>query len=93
MKAKDTVSVGVATHFVSSERLNELEKALSKCTCNDEVQSLLDKYNEPLEEFSLTPYLKDINYCFGASTVEEIIQRLEKVKNEWSIETINVSLA
>ena len=85
------MSVGVATHFISSEHLNELERSLSKCTGHHDVQNLLDKYKEPLEEFSLQPYMKDINYCFAASSVEEIIQRLEKINNDWSLETINVS--
>ncbi|VVC93581.1 3-hydroxyisobutyryl-CoA hydrolase, mitochondrial [Leptidea sinapis] len=88
LKGKDVVKSGIATHFVSSKRLYELEKLLSRCTSDVEVQSLLNKFNEPPEEFSLAPNIKHINYCFAASTVEEIIERLEKVKNEWSNKTI-----
>lgn len=63
---------------------------LSRCTSDSEVQALLNKFNEPPEEFSLAPNIKHINYCFAASTVEEIVERLEKVQNEWSTKTLKV---
>ncbi|CAH0729121.1 unnamed protein product, partial [Brenthis ino] len=88
LKGKDVVKSGIATHFVSSQRLYELEMLLSRCTSEGEVQALLNKFNEPPEEFSLAPNIKHINYCFAASTVEEIIERLEKVQNDWSIKTL-----
>lgn len=90
LKGKDVVKAGIATHFVSSKRLYELEKLLSRCSNELEVDNLLNKFNEPPEEFSLAPNIKHINYCFAASTVEEIIERLEKVQNEWSVKTIEV---
>ncbi|XP_034829994.1 3-hydroxyisobutyryl-CoA hydrolase, mitochondrial-like [Maniola hyperantus] len=88
LKGKDVVKAGIATHFVSSKRLYELEKLLSRCTNDVEVDNLLNKFNEPPEEFSLAPNIKHINYCFAASTVEEIIERLEKVQNDWSVKTL-----
>ncbi|CAH2243687.1 jg26158 [Pararge aegeria aegeria] len=88
LKGKDVVKAGIATHFVSSKRLYELEKLLLRCTSDIEVDNLLNKFNEPPEEFSLAPNIKHINYCFAASTVEEIIERLEKVQNDWSVKTI-----
>ncbi|XP_038223037.1 3-hydroxyisobutyryl-CoA hydrolase, mitochondrial isoform X2 [Zerene cesonia] len=88
LKGKDVVKAGIATHFVPSKRLYELEKLLSRCASEVEVQSLLNKFHEPAEDFSLAPNIKHINYCFAASTVEEIIERLEKVQNEWSVKTI-----
>lgn len=91
LKGKDVVKAGIATHFVSSKRLYELEILLSRCTSDVEVNSLLSKFHEPAEEFSLASNIKHINYCFAASTIEEIIERLEKVKNEWSEKTLKVS--
>ncbi|XP_041970959.1 3-hydroxyisobutyryl-CoA hydrolase, mitochondrial isoform X2 [Aricia agestis] len=88
LKGKDVVKAGIATHFVSSSRLYELEKLLSRCTSDSEVQSLLSKFNEPPAEFTLADNIKHINYCFAASTIEEIIERLEKVQNEWSVKTL-----
>ncbi|XP_026738394.1 3-hydroxyisobutyryl-CoA hydrolase, mitochondrial [Trichoplusia ni] len=88
LKGKDVVKSGIATHFVSSKRLYELEMLLSRCTNNVEIDNLLNKFNEPSEEFSLADNIKHINYCFAASTIEEIIERLEKVQNDWSVKTL-----
>ncbi|CAH0407175.1 unnamed protein product [Chilo suppressalis] len=88
LKGKDVVKAGIATHFVSSKRLYELEKLLSRCTSEAEVSALFNKFNEPAEEFSLAEHIKHINYCFAASTIEEIIERLEKVQNYWSKKTL-----
>ncbi|XP_068631027.1 3-hydroxyisobutyryl-CoA hydrolase, mitochondrial [Battus philenor] len=88
LKAKDVVKSGIATHFVPSRRLYELEKLLSRCASDLEIRNLLSKFNEPPEEFSLAPNIRHINYCFAASTIEEIIERLEKVKNDWSVKTL-----
>ncbi|XP_059052917.1 3-hydroxyisobutyryl-CoA hydrolase, mitochondrial [Achroia grisella] len=88
LKGKDVVKAGIATHYVTSKRLYELETLLSRCTSDVEISALLNKFNEPPEEFSLAPHIKHINYCFAASTVEEIIERLEKVQNDWSVKTL-----
>ncbi|KAJ0179051.1 hypothetical protein K1T71_005826 [Dendrolimus kikuchii] len=88
LKGKDVVKAGIATHFISSQRLYELEKLLSRCSNDMEVNALLSKFSEPLDEFTLAPHIKHINYCFAASTIEEIIERLEKVQNDWSVKTL-----
>ncbi|XP_075971979.1 3-hydroxyisobutyryl-CoA hydrolase, mitochondrial-like [Anticarsia gemmatalis] len=88
LKGKDVVKAGIATHFVPSKRLNELEVLVSHCTNDLEVNALLSKFHESSDEFSLASNIKHINYCFAASTIEEIIERLEKVKNDWSEKTL-----
>ncbi|XP_026321940.1 3-hydroxyisobutyryl-CoA hydrolase, mitochondrial [Hyposmocoma kahamanoa] len=88
LKGKDVVKAGIATHFVPSKRLYELEKLLSRCQSDVEVNSLLSKFHEPSDDFSLASNIKHINYCFAASTIEEIIERLEKVKNDWSVKIL-----
>lgn len=91
LKGKDVVKAGIATHFVPSKRLYELEVLLSRCTNDGEINSLLNNFHESSDEFSLAGNIKHINYCFAASSIEEIIERLEKVKNEWSEKTLKVS--
>ncbi|KAI8423932.1 hypothetical protein MSG28_002603 [Choristoneura fumiferana] len=90
LKGKDVVKSGIATHFVPSSRLYELETLLSRCSNEIEIQALLNKFNEPSEEFTLADNIKHINYCFAAGTIEEIIERLLKVKNEWSSKTLEI---
>lgn len=91
LKGWDVVKSGIATHFVPSKRLYELEVLLSRCADEGEIRNILSKFNEPSDEFSLSANIKHINYCFAASTIEEIIERLEKVQNEWSLKTLKVS--
>ncbi|KAF9414779.1 hypothetical protein HW555_007411 [Spodoptera exigua] len=88
LKGWDVVKSGIATHYVPSKRLYELEVLLSRCTDEVEVDNLLNKFHEPSEQFSLSDNIKHINYCFAASTIEEIIERLEKVQNDWSVKTL-----
>lgn len=93
LTAKDVVIVGVATHFVSSQRLSDLETELSKCASDAEVKATLNNFHEPVgKKLSFSSNLKHIDYCFSALTVEDIIRRLKSVDNEWSAETIKVFL-
>lgn len=65
---------------------------LSRCTNEVEVDNIINKFQEPSDEFTLADNIKHINYCFAASTIEEIIERLEKVQNDWSVNTLKVIL-
>ena len=91
LKGWDVVKSGIATHFVPSKRLYELEVLLSRCGDEGEIRNLLSKFNEPSDQFSLSDNISHINNCFAASTIEEIIERLEKVQNDWSVKTLKVS--
>lgn len=84
LKGKDVLKAGIATHYIPSNRLYELETLLLRCTNENEVYNLLSKFNEPEGGFSLAAHIKDINYCFAAGSIEEIIERLERVGNDWS---------
>ena len=93
LKGKDVVKAGIATHFVPSKRIYELQTLLSRCQSSGEVDSLLNKFHEACDEFSLAENIKHINYCFSAPSIEEIFERLHKVNNEWSAKTIKVRLS
>ncbi|KOB57386.1 3-hydroxyisobutyryl-coenzyme A hydrolase [Operophtera brumata] len=87
LQGYDAVTAGLATHFVPSQYLNEFEKELSNCSSEEEINTLLSKFSESSEEFSLEPYVKHIEFCFSAQTVEEILERLKTVKVNWSRKT------
>ncbi|XP_047996606.1 3-hydroxyisobutyryl-CoA hydrolase, mitochondrial-like [Leguminivora glycinivorella] len=89
LKSKDVIFSGVATHFVPRARLQELELELIHWKADD-IETSLNAFSEPLEEFSLYPFIKDIDYCFSADTVEEIIEKLEKIDSEWSKEALEM---
>ncbi|CAA7397702.1 unnamed protein product [Spirodela intermedia] len=81
LSGNEMVSAGLATHFVPSEKLNELEEHLLNLNTGDE-----DKVRTTIEEFkvdvqpdedSVLNKLSVINKCFAKETVEEIISSLE----------------
>lgn len=92
LKGRDVLAAGIATHFCAHERLADLELALIECGSAADVERTLSKYC-PVDvsaQFSLAPFLEQINRCFGAPTVEEIVQRLEADGSEWALGTLKL---
>ncbi|XP_015063826.1 3-hydroxyisobutyryl-CoA hydrolase 1-like [Solanum pennellii] len=92
----EMLACGLATHFVSSDKLPLLEQALVKVNSSDP-----DAISAIISCFSHTPNLKEespyhkmkiINHCFSRRTIEEIISTLESEaldkKDEWISSTI-----
>ncbi|CAN8315256.1 unnamed protein product [Cochlearia groenlandica] len=78
----ELLACGLATHFVPSKRLNELEADLCRVASSDPtfVSKILDGYtqNPPLKQKSPYHRLDVINRCFSGRSVEDIISTLEK---------------
>lgn len=93
LKGVDVHLAGIATHFVPSERLPELKEELIKINTPN-VGEILNKYHlkKSQQEFCLSPHLEQINSCFSASSVEQIIERLKKDGSEWAEKTIKTLL-
>ncbi|KAF3664345.1 3-hydroxyisobutyryl-CoA hydrolase 1 [Capsicum annuum] len=92
----EMLACGLATHFVSSDKLPPLEQALVKVNTSDP-----DAISAIISHFSHIPKLKDespyhkmkiINRCFSRRTIEEIISTLESealdTKGDWISSTI-----
>lgn len=86
---------GIATHYIHSSALPDLETRLAELNFDDQLnlQSRLEIINATIEEFvtglpydqpmTLTgPVREAIDECFNARTVEEIISKLETRKND-----------
>lgn len=74
----DVVLAGIATHFIPSEKLEDLKKDLLASQGID-IENILNKYQPKLNhEFSLAPHMSQIENYFSASSVEEIITRYNK---------------
>jgi enoyl-CoA hydratase/carnithine racemase len=69
----DAVHAGLATHFVSRNRLHDLSQALAR----DGVAAIAS-FAEPLPPFTLAPHRHVIDRCFSATSVEEIFARLRE---------------
>lgn len=92
LSGRDLFKAGIATHFVPSDKINNLQDEILRIEKPDllKIDRVLSKYQEQWEddyrkEFSLKPYIGRINSIFGkANTVEEIFEGLEKDNSEWS---------
>lgn len=92
LKGIDVLLAGVATHFVPSEKLGDLKRDLLQNT-DDTVEEILNKYQPKLNhEFSLAPHMSQIENCFSAPSVEEIIERLKKDNSEWAQKNVEILL-
>ncbi|XP_012057483.1 PREDICTED: 3-hydroxyisobutyryl-CoA hydrolase, mitochondrial-like [Atta cephalotes] len=90
----DVLFAGIATHFVPSEKLTDLKRDLLTLDEVDKsVLTILNKYQPKLNyKFSLAPHMSQIENCFSAPTVEEIIERLKKDNSEWAQKNIDTLL-
>ncbi|CAM4601235.1 unnamed protein product [Leuciscus chuanchicus] len=85
LKGRDVQRVGVATHFVQSEKIASLEKDLVdlKSPSVSDVAQLLDTYQEQSrldaeKPFVLQEQTEAIDRLFSAGSVEEIMENLKK---------------
>jgi len=91
LSAKEMISAGLATHFVSSEKLEELEKRLLDLDTGAEsaVRAVIEEFSTDVQtdEDSILNKLSTINKCFSAETVEDIIKAFESEAsidgNQW----------
>ncbi|XP_034178965.2 3-hydroxyisobutyryl-CoA hydrolase isoform X2 [Osmia lignaria lignaria] len=91
LKGVDVLFAGIATHFVPSEKLPDLKQDLLTTEQSD-VNDILTKYQPTKldQEFSLTPYMNQIDKCFSAPSIEEIIERLKQDNSEWAVKTLQM---
>ncbi|GLV41048.1 3-hydroxyisobutyryl-CoA hydrolase [Carabus blaptoides fortunei] len=91
LKGYDMLKAGIATHYVNSASLPDLEKQLLDCCNAHDIDKVLKKFSvDGCADFSLAPYLKQINKCFSAPTVEAIVKELEKDNSQWAQSTIKM---
>lgn len=95
LKGCDIKHAGVATHFVTSEKLTDLESALLNLPDPqmNTVQNVLDNYDEMCsdeeqKEFVLEKHIHQINSCFDKPTIEEILQALRDDGSDWAMKQV-----
>lgn len=88
----DVLHAGIATHYCESKQIAELEQALINLEDVNTIEDVLSEFCPKIDsKFSLAEHLDQINECFDASTVEEILEKLEKDGTDWAMQTIKVS--
>ncbi|KAF8413588.1 hypothetical protein HHK36_001579 [Tetracentron sinense] len=81
LNGKELIAAGMATHFVPSEKLPELEEHLVSLNSGDEheVKSMIEEFslNVQIDNESILHKHSTINKCFSKDSVEEIIKSFE----------------
>jgi 3-hydroxyisobutyryl-CoA hydrolase len=91
LKGRNVLDAGIATHYVESKNLEELENDLIRCKTSTEIDQLLSKYTpKQNHEFVLQPHLKNIEKAFSADKIEEILHNLHSIGNEWAMDTLKL---
>lgn len=93
LKGRDVQKAGVATHYVDSSKLEELESDLSKCSNSTDIDKVLERHSSMTtdsKEFVLQPHLEQIESAFGKETVEEIVNALHADGSEWAVSTLKL---
>lgn len=92
----EMIAVGLATHYVPSEKLPELEKRLTSLNSGDKnvVKATIEEFSIQVQpgEKSVLHNRSLIEKCFSKDTVEEVIEFLVNESNmegnEWVKETM-----
>lgn len=92
LEGLDTKLAGLATHYIESSQLNNLENELCECKTDEDVRKTLDKYSscEHLENSYFKNYIERINECFTGSSVEQIISNLKRDNSVWAKDTLKL---
>jgi len=98
LKAADCLYTGVATHYIPSERRNDLIQALaeaeSQAKTPDEMQTsvtcILEMFHEDPGAAPLERQREAIDRCFDGASVEEIFTNLEAEGTEWASSVLDV---
>lgn len=91
LKGRDVQKAGVATHYVESSSLADLEAELVNCKNAMQIDKVLQKFTpKDTTEFVLQPHLAQIEKAFSGETVEEILKRLHADGSEWAMSTLKL---
>lgn len=86
----DMKKIGLATHFVESKRLEELEVALLNCGPEEDIGEVISRFSSAPIATELDSLLPRINKCFDGDSVEEIYKNLHLDGSDWAMDTIKV---
>ncbi|MEM8800815.1 MAG: enoyl-CoA hydratase/isomerase family protein, partial [Pseudomonadota bacterium] len=90
LKGADVAAAGIATHFVSSERLSTVKAELLSADLSSgssgRVGEILSGFSEDIPPASFAPHMDIINRCFGHDRAEDILGALEGEPSDWASE-------
>ncbi|XP_038645080.1 3-hydroxyisobutyryl-CoA hydrolase, mitochondrial isoform X1 [Scyliorhinus canicula] len=91
IKGRDVHQAGIATHFVMSEKIPDLERDLVslKSPSKEDVADLLNSYHfkcKSDDKFVLAEHMDKINRLFKTNNVEEILQNLKRDASPFALQ-------
>lgn len=88
----DTKKLGIATNFVESKYLQDLENQLTKCESDDQVKKVLSDFSsEPTNHVAhYEKHLDKIEKLFDGESVEEIVEKLKMDGSDWSMKNLKL---
>ncbi|MEI6201026.1 MAG: enoyl-CoA hydratase/isomerase family protein [Enhydrobacter sp.] len=89
LRAADALWAGIVDAYVPSARINDLQAALGAAdlsgpNANGKVDAVIAKFAEDPGAPALPGMMQDIDRCFSAESVPEIVAKLEKLGGEWA---------
>lgn len=88
---QDVLHSGLATHYCDSSKIPELQQTLLNMKDANDIENVLEQFcPKSKSEFTLSKYMDQINKCFDADSIEEILENLKKDGSSWAKKTIRV---
>jgi enoyl-CoA hydratase/carnithine racemase len=89
LRAADALWAGIVDAYVPSARLGDLQAALGAADlegpdAHGKVDAVIARFAEPAGRPTLPALMPDIDRCFSAESVGEIVAKLKKYPGEWA---------
>ena len=81
LKGQDVLAAGIATHFVTSEKLPELK---ARVLAGEALDMVLADYTQASQVAGYAEYLDIINHCFSRPTITDIGLALKMADDDWA---------
>ena len=85
IKASDAIELGIAEYYIESKNYKGI---LSQLSAGESPDTILSSYNFNIPSL-IAPNFQQINELFGGDTIEEIFEKLETNKSDFSQKTLN----
>lgn len=98
IQAADALYLGAATHYISARRTEELQNAIFAANFTpgkvaEQLEALLKGMHVDPGASEIQQQQKDIDHCFGQSSIEAIMYALAEGESDWHQKTLKRLMA
>jgi len=87
LRGPDVVAAGIGTHFMPSDSIEEIKRAIID---GEGIDAVLERLSSPVPMASFAPHLDAINRCFAGNTISDISIALNADGSEWALKQANI---